>query len=150
MTPTLRRVGALVFAVAAVGIIVWNVVPTPSDPPPEAQRAVPTTYPTYTVPSPDVPLADSDAREYALALDELQGFPTDVPVGTHVEVWVGWDRPSGMPKLQRLIPRAEFVRLVPPVTPAGPTAVVLRVPIRRIPDLLWADGYGALSLTVIS
>ena len=30
-----------------------------------------------------------------------------------------------------------------------PWATVLRVPLARVPDLLWADGYGSLSATVV-
>lgn len=151
MTPTLRRAGVLLFAVVAIAVVVWNVVPGPSSSAPEPSRqAFGSPHPTYAIPSADPASGDPDTREYAISLDELQGFPIDVPAGTGVELWVGWDGPSRSPKLQRLIPRAEFVRLVPPVTPAGPTAVVLRVPTNRVPDLLWADGYGALSVTVLS
>lgn len=153
MTGALRRGGLLLFAVVAIGVIVWNVVPAPSTSPPESpQEPFQSPLPSNAVPLPDASAAigEAETREYAIALDELAGFPVDVPAGTFVELWVAWDRPSRSPKLQRLIPKAEFLRLVAPVTPTGPTAVVLRVPAHRIPDLLWADGYGALSVTVMS
>jgi hypothetical protein len=153
MTASMRRAGLLLFAVVAIGIVAWNLVPAPSsnDRAP-ATMSSPGSVGVVAVPSraAQEPAQVAGAREYALALDELQGFPPDLAPGAAIELWVRWDRPSGAaPKLQRLIPRADFVRLVAPVTPGGPTAVVVRVPLRRVPDLLWADGYGSLSATVL-
>jgi hypothetical protein len=153
MTATLRRGALLLFAVVAIGVVVWNVVPPPSRT--SKNLAPPTASLSYSPPA----TADAnslqgpratDEREYAIALEELQGLPPDLPPGTPVELWVGWERPSAAPKLQRLIPRAELVRVIPPLTPSGPTAVVFRVPVNRIPDLLWGDGYGSLSVVVLT
>ena len=152
MTIALRRAGLLVFAVAAIAAVAWNVMPATPTATRDAGLPPPSEDPIPTI-APGPPDATSvqprETRDYAIAHDELQGLPPDVPSGTLVELWVGWARPTGgPPKLQRLIPRAEFVRLVPPVTPGGSTAVVLRVPVGRMPDLLWADGYGSLSVAI--
>jgi hypothetical protein len=153
MSAKLRRAGLLLFGVVGIGVVVWNLTPTPSqsDETPPSNFATPFASTTAAFgEAPSAPLA-AETRDYAISLDELQGFPPDLQPGSQIELWVGWDRPSGAaPKLQRLIPRAELVRVVPPVTPGGPTAVVVRVPIGRIPDLLWADGFGSLSVTVAS
>ena len=156
MTSSLRRAALLLFGVVAVGVVVWNLTPAPADDPSPSSLDAPSAYasgPSWppSLPSGGRTSASNGTRDYAIALEELQGFPPDLPPGSVVELWVGWDRPSGAaPKLQRLIPRAELVRVVPPVTPGGPTAVVVRVPLNRMPDLLWADGYGSLSVAVLS
>jgi hypothetical protein len=154
MSNSLRRAGAVLLALAAIGILVWNLTPAPSG---TEELATPSGAPTSQAGTPPTP-SDGPVRsiapgtrEYALALDELRGFPPDLPPGATVELWVSWERPSSpTPKLQRLIPNAVFVRTIAPVIPGGPTSVVLRVPLRRMPDLLWADGFGTLSVAVPS
>lgn len=157
MTATLRRGALFLFAVVAIGVLVWNLVP-PSSSGVSPSSSGDASFPSHSYPSaPATPVATAaeplpiNTRDYAIALDELQGLPPDLAPGTPVELWVSWERPSAAaPKLQRLIPRAELVRAIPPLTPGGPTAIVFRVPVNRIPDLLWADGYGSLSVTVLS
>lgn len=155
MTPTLRRAGLLAFALVAVAVIAWNLIPSPgsvaqpSGPelgyglPPPAQPPVPSA-------PPPVAATTIETRDYAIALGELQGLPPDAAPGTRLELWVTWDRPvTDAPKLQRVLAEAALVRVVPSVTPDGPAAAVIRVPTERMPKLLYADGYGLLSAAVL-
>lgn len=151
MIATARRAGLMLFGVVAVAVVVWNLVPQagPTAPAQPLASAIPSEIPAPTSAA-EALATNARTREYAIALDELQGFPADALPGTHLELWVTWDRPSQRaPKLQRLISEAVLVRVIPPITAGGPTAVVVRVPIKRMPDLLWADGYGALSVGVV-
>ena len=170
MTTALRRAALFLFAAVAFGVITWNLIP--QDPPPHASTRVDSygdaalqasasppaagSAPQvgFVSPAPGNPIAatrGATTRDYAIAVAELRGLPPDADVGTRLELWVTWDRPvTRKPRLQRLVPEATLVRIAPPVTPEGPAAAVLRVPTGRISDLLYADGYGALSVTVLS
>lgn len=102
------------------------------------------TQPGTVVPSPVV-----DRREYALGMHELSGLPSDTTPGTRMELWVTWDPPvTKAPKLQRLIRDVVVTEIVPPLTPDGPTAVIVSVPTKRVPDLIWGDRYGNLSVVL--
>ncbi|HEY7875364.1 MAG TPA: hypothetical protein VIG64_09605 [Actinomycetota bacterium] len=154
MTPSIRRAALVLFGVLAVAVVVWNLVPQV----PAGSSHAPA--PTYTSPPPaaatvagnPVPSqpAQSALREYAIEVEELQGLPPDVVPGTRLELWVTWERAAGgAPKLQKLMANASLARVVPSLTPQGPTTAILGIPVHRMPDLLYADGYGRLSVTVV-
>jgi hypothetical protein len=162
MTATLRKAGLFLFTVIAFGVVAWNLIPQDGPAPPAPADVAPTyaAPPAPPAPSPVVPTGGDPARsatlgpgsrDYAIALPELRGLPQDASPGTRLEVWVTWDRPvTRSPKVQRLLPEASLVRIIPPTTPEGVPAAVLRVPNSSMSDLLYADGYGALSATVLS
>jgi hypothetical protein len=89
-------------------------------------------------------------RGYALPVAELAGLPGDAPPGTELELWVTWDPPvTERPRLQRLIPRVVLQKITPAVTSDGPDAAILLVPEKKLPDLVYADRYGAISVALI-
>ena len=93
---------------------------------------------------------DSATRLYAVATTELDGLPPDPAPGTRLELWVAWDRPvTSKPKLQKLFPSITLREVVPGATPQGPDAAMLEVKVNQIVDLLYADRYGSLSVTVL-
>lgn len=99
---------------------------------------------TDLVPSPVV-----DRREYALGMHELSGFPLETPPGARMELWVAWDPPlTKAPKVRRLIRDVIVADIIPPLTPDGPTAVIVSVPTDRVPDLIYGDRYGDLSVVL--
>jgi hypothetical protein len=157
MTAGIRRAGLLLFGILAVVVVVWNLVPQTAVAPSADQSpapftshvAAPTSGSGAGQPVASVP-EQGAMREYSVALDELQGVPPDATPGTNLELWVTWDKPSGgAPRLHKLIAHAALARIVPPSTPVGPTAAVLSIPIRRVPDLMYADAYGKLSVTIL-
>ncbi len=88
-------------------------------------------------------------REHAFGLHELRGLPPDVAAGTPLEIWVAWDEAvSEGPHIQRLVTKANLARFIEPVTPEGPIVVVLNIPLRWMPDLLYGQRYGELSVTI--
>jgi hypothetical protein len=91
-----------------------------------------------------------EMRGYALPVAELSGLPGDAPPGTELELWVTWDPPvTERPRLQRLIRRVILEKVAPAVTPDGPDAAILLVPVEKLPDLLYADRYGAISVALL-
>jgi hypothetical protein len=89
-------------------------------------------------------------RGYALPVAELAGLPGDAPPGTQLELWVTWDPPvTDGPRLQRLIPRVVLEKIAPAVTSDGPDAAILLVPEKKLPDLVYADRYGAISVAML-
>jgi hypothetical protein len=88
-------------------------------------------------------------RGYALPVAELSGLPADAPPGTELELWVTWDPPvTEGPRLQRLIPRVVLEKIAPALTSDGPDAAILFVPQKKLPDLVYADRYGAISVAM--
>lgn len=165
MSAALRRAALFLFAAVAFGVIAWNLIPQDGRSPAidsyggasssSAPAAGLASQVGIVSPAPASPTGaardTTPTRDYAIAVAKLRGLPPDAEVGTRLELWVTWDRPlTRKPRLQRLVPEATLVRIAPPVTPEGPAAAVLRVPTGRISDLLYADGYGALSVTVLS
>jgi hypothetical protein len=110
---------------------------------------------TPSSPSEQVPPATSlqgagETRGYALPVAELSGLPGDAPPGTELELWVTWDPPlTKRPRLQRLIRRVVLEKMAPAVTPGGPNAAILLVPVEKLPDLVYADRYGDLSVGLL-
>jgi hypothetical protein len=89
-------------------------------------------------------------RGYALPVAELAGLPGHAPPGTQLELWVTWDPPvTDKPKLQRLIPKVVLEKIAPAVTPDGPDAAILLVPEKKLPALVYADRYGAISVALL-
>jgi hypothetical protein len=101
---------------------------------------------------PGSPLEETaDVRGYALPVAELSGLPGDAPPGTELELWVTWDPPvTERPRLQRLIRRVVLEKVAPAVTPDGPDAAILLVPVEKLPDLVYADRYGAISVALLA
>ena len=158
MNTAVKKAALLLFAAVAFAVVAWNLVPqgtTVTGVPPNPMPSAPAPGVASVVPPsplPEAAVAEDDGyRDYAIALPELRGLPPDAAAGTPLELWVTWDRPvTRAPKVQRLLSRAFVVRIIPPVTPDGVAAAVLRVPTGRMPDLLYADGYGALSATILN
>lgn len=102
------------------------------------------------LPSPSVAFAPSDVRSYAVALDELQGLPSDAPPGTQLELYVAWDPPiTKRPRIQLLMGDVTLDKIVPPLTPNGVPTALLLIKEDRIGAVLFADRYGALSAAVV-
>jgi hypothetical protein len=94
--------------------------------------------------------ATAQMRGYALPVAELSGLPGDARPGTELELWVTWDPPvTKRPRLQRLIRRVVLEKVAPAVTPDGPDAAILLVPVEKLPDLVYADRYGAISVGLL-
>ena len=92
----------------------------------------------------------TEMRGYALPVAELSGLPGDAQPGTELELWVTWDPPvTERPRLQRLIRRVVLEKIAPAVTPDGPNAAILLVPVEKLPDLVYADRYGAISVALL-
>ncbi len=99
--------------------------------------------------APSAPISGADTRVYAVALPELAGLPADAAPGTRLELWVTWEPPvTKQPRVQRLATGVTLDRMVPPVTPDGSPAALLRIPRREIPSVLYGDRYGAVSAVV--
>ncbi len=99
--------------------------------------------------SPVARVADMDRRTYAVSVVELAGLPPDAAPGTRLHLWVMWRPPLvRKPRLQPLIADVILEKVVPPVTPEGSHVALLSVPGREAPDLLWADQFGELSVTL--
>jgi hypothetical protein len=160
------RVRNLLFAAAAplvLGLLAWSFVggespfSTPATevesaaPPGRQDPPQPTAVTSPSAVTSHVSEGDSvSRREYALGLHELSGLPADVPTGTHIELWVAWDPPiTDEPKVQRLIRDVVVSKVIPPVTPEGPHAVIVSVPLDRMSDLIYGDRYGSLSALIL-
>lgn len=90
-----------------------------------------------------------DRREYALGMHELSGFPRETAPGVRMELWVAWDPPlTKAPDVRRLIRDVIVADIIPPLSPDGPTAVIVSVPTDRVPDLIYGDRYGDLSVVL--
>ena len=86
-------------------------------------------------------------RSYSIPLPELSGLPSDLAPGTSVELWVAWARPfTRGPRVQRLLREATFERIARPATIEGMPVAVLSVPSHRVPDLIFADKWGSISV----
>lgn len=138
----------LLWKPAPVAPVTTSQAPPPADPANLASPApVPVAIPT--VPGAVAPSPVTDRREYALGMHELGGLPNDAAPGTRMELWVTWDPPiTKVPELRRLIRDVVVADIVPPLTPDGPTAVIVSVPTDRVPDLIWGDQYGTLSVVL--
>lgn len=95
------------------------------------------------------PVPDDARRSYAIGLHDLAGLPPDAAPGAQLELWVTWEPPvTKEPRLQRLISDVVLERTIPGPVPEAPVTVLLSVPENRVSDLIYADGYGRLSVVV--
>ncbi len=94
--------------------------------------------------------AATDPASYAFLLPELEGLPPNTPSGTEIEIWATWEPPvTKKLKVHQLIPRATVTEIIPSIEP-GPPTVMLEVERRAIPDLMYGDRFGALSIVLAS
>lgn len=116
-----------------------------------------------TVPAPTMPTAPSamatgpatitgagqpELVDYAISVSELSGLSVDVVPGTALDLWVTWDPPvTERPQVQRLLRGVMLQRLIPPVTPDGPSVALLSVRERSVARLIYGDRYGSLTAT---
>jgi hypothetical protein len=83
-------------------------------------------------------------------LPELEGLPPSTSSGTEIEIWATWEPPVAKRlKVQRLIPQATVSKILPSIEP-GPPTVVLELERRFIPDILFGDRFGSLSVVLAS
>lgn len=95
------------------------------------------------------PPADTDRRSYAVGLQDLAGFPADAAPGAQLELWVTWEPPlTREPRLQKLIGDVVLERTIPGAVPEAPVSILLSVPADRVGDLIYADGFGKLSVAI--
>jgi hypothetical protein len=88
-------------------------------------------------------------KTYAIPVPELAGLSSSAVPGTQLELWVAWDPPlTKSPKVQRLLRDVTLEKIVPPIVPEAPATAILSVPDRAVPDLLYGDKYGSLSVTM--
>lgn len=93
--------------------------------------------------------AEQSRRDYAIGLHDLAGLPPDAAAGTRLELWVTWEPPvTRAPRLQKLVGDVVVERTIPGAVPEAPVTVVLSVPADRVGDLIYADGYGKLSVVL--
>ncbi|MGH2750315.1 MAG: hypothetical protein ACRDK3_05500 [Actinomycetota bacterium] len=91
-----------------------------------------------------------DLANYAFHLPELDALPPTAAPGTEIEIWATWEPPvTRKLKVQRLIPRAVVDKVIPSIDP-GPPTVVLELERRFIPDIMYGDRFGSLSVVIIS
>lgn len=111
--------------------------------------AASTTEPPHEATFPVAPPPASNRQSYALGLHDIAGLAQDTPPGTLVDLWAAWDPPiTKKPQFQLLIPSVVIEEIMPPFVPEGPVTVMLSVPAKKIGDLLYADRYGAISVTL--
>lgn len=140
------RLALLTVVVLVTGFVATGLFRTPAQSPePEA--------PAESLPQSGAPPQPSPApntRSYALPTSELGGLPADAVPGTRLEVWVAFDRPvTRRPRVQRLLDEVTLQRIVPAITPEGPASVILEVKHSEVPDLLYGDRWGSLSVLVL-
>ena len=136
--------------VVLVGTLTIVATSSPDDPGSlSPRRATPTTPLVVSSPAPVPTGIGGEKRGYALATAELAGLSPDVAPGTPLELWVTWTEPiSKEPSVQKLLDGVTLERIVPPVTPDGPEVAVLSVSSKDIPDLIYGDRFGALSVAL--
>jgi hypothetical protein len=145
-----RRFPLLLGAVALLSFVGWDLLSdvTAASAPRTIEGSA-SASPTPTQ-STEVPAAVDTAGRiaYSIDLDDIAGLsPTTAP-GTAVELWATWSRPiTKSPRLQRVVRDAVLERVIPPITPDGPTVATFLITEREIDELLWADRYGEISAT---
>jgi hypothetical protein len=94
------------------------------------------------------PPAATDIASYAFLLPELEGLSSTVEPGTEIEIWATWEPPvTKRLKVQLLIPKATVTKVIPSIEP-GPPTVMLELERRLIPDILFGDRFGDLSVVL--
>lgn len=155
MTSRTRRLAFTAGFVVLFALTLWSWVPSKAVSEGKKAPAEAALEPVGAEPaSEDVPLPapqHGGRQSYAIGLHDLSGLSRDTAPGTVVDLWVAWDPPiTDTPQYQRLIPSVIVEEIEPPFVPEGPFTVVLSVPRKKIGDLLYADRYGAISVTTPS
>jgi hypothetical protein len=89
-------------------------------------------------------------RSYSVSAPELQGLSEGALPGTKLELWVAWEPPvTKSPKVQRLVEEVVLEKVVAPTVPEAPSTAVLLVPPEAIPDVIYGDLYGRLSVVTL-
>lgn len=87
---------------------------------------------------------------YAIGLHELQGLAPDADPGARLALWAAWDPPLvEEPRVQMLIEEAVLVKTIPPTLPEGPYTAVISVRRRDVPQLLYGEQWGRLSVVML-
>lgn len=148
MSTFLLKKFGLVGAAMGLPAVMWLLTPTAESRSKAAPVEVPTISPTIS--SPPTPYSIGPGSEtYAVALPELRGLPPDSPPGTRLKLWASWGPPvTKRPRMQLLIPQVVLQAIVPPTIEGTPPIALLLVPVEEVPDLLYADRYGMLSVTL--
>jgi hypothetical protein len=154
-------VGGAVLLVGFAGVN--TLVPPPPPPaaasssaPPDLATSHPAAAPGAASPrgvehgaAPEAAPPDATRRSYAVGLHDLAGFPPDAAPGARLELWVTWEPPlTEEPRLQKLIGDVVLERTIPGSVPEAPVTVLLSVPAERVGDLIYADGFGRLSVAL--
>jgi hypothetical protein len=156
------RPGLVVVLVAGVAAVFLVLRPSaPAGSPASLLHPAPITSPTaepgqsgspIAGVSPEAPAATGPhLTSYAVATADLAGLPPDAGPGTVLDLWVSWEPPLVEPSevgVQSLLRGAILEKIVPPVTAQGPYVAKLLVSRAQVADLLNADRYGALSVTL--
>ncbi|MPZ69247.1 MAG: hypothetical protein GEU71_06910 [Actinobacteria bacterium] len=144
-----RRVRNLAITAAAplvAIVLIWGFLG--SDRPPRA--APPAPKPANSTPAAEAPEPREDGvseRLYSIALYRLNGLSPAALPGTGLEIWVSWsEKVLDEPKLQRLIRRVTLEGIEVGPSPEAPSIVTLRVPVKEIPNLIWAEFFGELAV----
>ncbi|HEX2058549.1 MAG TPA: hypothetical protein VHI71_09280 [Actinomycetota bacterium] len=158
MNPRTKNLTLAGGAVVVGGFIAVNTLMAPDAPAPSVGASPALPAPEATVPDPGpspsgagviVDEGDASRRSYAIGLQDLAGFPPDAAPGARLELWVTWEPPvTEEPRLQKLIGDATLERTIPGSVPEAPVTVLLSVPEDRVGDLIYADGYGKLSVVL--
>jgi hypothetical protein len=126
--------------------------PSSSTPRNDAFDATQQAAPAAKAPTPAPSTAPTaDRKTYAIPVPELAGLAATAAPGTRLELWVAWEPPiTKSPKVQRLLKDVTLEKIVPPSVPEAPATAILSLPEAAVPDLLYGDRYGALSVTMSS
>jgi hypothetical protein len=86
---------------------------------------------------------------YALLESDVTGLPPDAQPGTQMQLWVSWAPPvTKARRLQLLLRDVVLEKIIPGITPEAPATILLSLRAKDVPDMLWADRYGELSIVV--
>ncbi len=139
-------------AAVVVGFVALNTLTAAPSPGTVASPAPLATSTPADGPSPAAetpPAPDAARRSYAVGLQDLAGFPPDAAPGARLELWVTWEPPvTQQLRLQKLIGDVVLERTIPGSVPEAPVTVLLSVPEGRVGDLIYADGFGKLSVVL--
>lgn len=144
---------------AGLGAVVMTVAGLLAGPAPD--RRDPSTRPSATdgargFGGPNIEKADTaraesgaDLLTYAVDTRELSGLPPNAPPGTSLQLWVLWRPPAvHRPRLELLLDGVTLERILPPLTSEDPHVALMLVTKKQAADLIYADRYGDLSVTI--
>jgi len=139
------RLGLVGIAVLVIGFGLSALLLDKGEPAPQVEEKRNTARSS----DPQSPVA-TDLASYAFLLPELEGLPPTVSSGTEIEIWATWEPPvTKRLKVQRLIPSATISKVIPSIEP-GPPTVMLELERRFLPDIMFGDRFGALSVVLAS